>query len=110
MQVVQRNYSEGMSVCRQLLTRKSFRFKVKGSKFLVSIASGRRYLDNPVHTERQRRMCGGIANLTYKASGRRYLEEGTEKVLKGRNNTGGGAAPVINITPIHKPCMGEIIS
>ena len=43
-------------------------------------------------------------------SGRRYLYEGTEKVLKGRNNTGGGAAPVINITPIHKPCMGEIIS
>ena len=38
------------------------------------------------------------------------IEEGTEKVLKGRNNTGGGAAPVINITPIHKPCMGEIIS
>ena len=38
------------------------------------------------------------------------IEEGTEKVLKGRNNTGGGAAPVINITPIHKSCMGDIFS
>ena len=35
-------------------------------------ASGRRYLNNPVHTERQRRMCGDTVDLTT-----RRLEDAT---------------------------------
>ena len=73
----------------------------RNGQLVTKVASSRRFVGEvrrvPAHPSLALSMYG-------------VIEEGTEKVLKGRNNTGGGAAPVINITPIHKPCMGEIIS